>query len=99
MPKLFGMSDRDIDMAAERYYDRLLDEWERNQRDFCCGECRNFLKTASQCCRYDTESDEEYYVDVDSDDDACDNFEYNEDLDLPPDTFDPDEYIPWKERR
>ena len=78
------VTDAMLERSRESIEDRMYREYYHlDEPDPVCKMCKHFVNGINQCERFnDDESSEdygEYYVDVDPDDDACDDYDYNED--------------------
>ena len=83
---LFEMSDADLERARESIEDRMYREFYHiDEPDPVCSECTHFINSKDgkcECERFNDDEDSEdygeYYVPVNADDEACDDFEQRE---------------------
>ena len=90
---LFEMSDAALEREREKYDAVLYRQYYGDDTEPTCSECTHYC--GGQCERFDEETEEYDYVDVDPDSETCDNFEQREHdpyEDEPPDNFDWYEY-------
>ena len=74
--KFNQISDFQLNAMVERHYDKLLDEF-FDQPDYYCKNCTHYVRSTKQC-EHEDKDDEFTYMDVNPDDDACDDFELDE---------------------
>lgn len=72
------VTDAMLERSRESIEDRMyMEYYHLDDPDPVCSMCCHFVHGSNQCERCDDE-DEYYYVDVDPDDDACDDYEFDE---------------------
>jgi hypothetical protein len=86
MARLFDMSEAELDRAVEAHYDRMLDEYEREQEMMCCKYCKHY--DGEHCEKLIDELSEEDFEAMEythdwtavkkDEDDYCDDFKMRE---------------------
>ena len=82
MMRLFEMSDAQLEHARQTIEDRMYrDYYHEDDPDPKCRYCTHYCDHLCERWNDDEDSDDygEYYVEVDPDDDACENFDPIED--------------------